>query len=320
MNGASVEKQRLIDGAARHGFAVTPKQIDRWRLDRVLPQPGRAGGGRARGVRRPSPEGSGAQLVRLCQFLDEDRSLDRAAFRLWIEDYAVPLDRVRRALSRLAPRPETVFGTSAQSLHEKVEQYGENLLRRKQTKPHVKKMIEDGRFTAVVEGFIGMGLGRAIPNEQQARLGADFEELSGLNRGRTDHWVGGSPWLTGDTTQEIALAGSLLETINADLCITASEAQFEKAKEAFKALAVLRNCAALLQQLHGPNVFGFGVLTESPVGLPMHYADPNAFLGMLALTKCRPDILENSIQIGKSLHATLEALRKQVEDRQPEAT
>lgn len=318
MNTISAEKRDLIDEAAGHGFTVTAKQIDRWRADQVLPPAGRAGGGRARGVQRPAPEGSAAQLVRLCQFLAEDRSLDRAAFRLWIEDYAVPLKRLRKALARLVPDAKLVFGQSAEQIRDKVEQYSEGVQRRKSLQPHVRKMAEDGRLVTVLEGFLGMGLGRSVPQQDQHKLGADFEELAGLNRARTDHWEGKSPWLTGDATPEFALAASLLETVNANLAGAAPEEDFVKAKEAFKGMMMLRRCSALLQQLHGPNVFGLGVLTDLPIGVPIMYADPSAFLAMVALAKKAPQILDNMIQVGKMFQASLDALRQQVENRNKE--
>lgn len=315
MNKISFEKQSLIDEAGRHGFTVTAKQIDRWRADHVLPPAGKAGGGRARGVQRPAPEGSAAQLVRLCQFLAEDRSLDRAAFRLWIEDYPIPLARLRRALAHLVPDPQLVLGASEQQIRDKAEKYSEGVRRRKNVKLHVRKMAEDGRLAMMLEGFLGIGLGRAIPPQDQQKLSADFEELSGLNRARTDHWQGQPPWLTGDTTEEFAVAASLLETITPNLAKTASKEEYAKAKEAFKGLLTLRKCAALLQQMHGPNVFGFGVLTDLPIGMPMMYADPGAFLGMLALRQRHPDIFENTVQLSRTLEATLEMLRQQVEKR-----
>ena len=265
-------------------------------------------------MQRPAPEGSAPQLIRLCQFLAEDRSLDRAAFRLWVEDYTIPLERIRKALGRLAPNPKMVFGETDERISTKVEQYAESLRRKKGVKPHVKRMIDDGRFAAMLQGFLSMGLGRAVHAEQQPKLGADFEELSGLSRARSDHWAGQSPWLTGDTTQELMVAASLLESISANLAATASEADFAKAKEAFKALVILRNCASLLQQLHGPNVFGFGVLTDLPIGLPMSYVDPSAFVGLIALAQTRPEILDNTIRLGSSLQVTLVSLRQQVEE------
>ena len=287
MNKTSADKDRLIEEAARQGFSVSAKQIDRWRADQVLPPAGKAGGGRARGVQRPAPEGSAAELVRLCQFLDDDRSLDRAAFRLWIEDYTIPLERVRTALAQLAPNPKPILGDSPDQLRDKIEQYADSLGRRKSAQPHVKKMAADGRLATVLEGFFALGVGRSLSPEEQQKLGSDFEELSGLNRGRVDHWEGKSPWLTSDDTgPQLAVAASMLKALNADLPRSASEEEFLKAKDAFKSTMLFRNCAALLQQLHGPNVFGFGAVTDLPIGLPLRYADPTAFLlGMLGLGK-----------------------------------
>ena len=289
-------------------------------MEYVLPRAGTAGGGRGLGVQRPAPEGSGDQLVRLCQFLAEDRSLDRAAFCLWIEDHPIPLERLRKALARLAPNPKLIVGDSSEQLRDKTEQYAESVRRRKHVQPHVKKMAEDGRLATMLEGFLGMGLGRALPSEEQQRLGADFEELSGLNRARVDHWEGKSPWLTGDTSPQLAVTASLLEQLNANLVKSASEEELFRARDAFKSMMLFRHCAALLQQLHGRNVFGLGAVTDLPIGLPTKFADPVAFLGMIALNRTHPSLLGNMVVTAKSLHATLDALRQQVEAKQNEPT
>ncbi len=314
MKKVSDEKAALIAEAARHGFAVTGKQIDRWRLDRLLPTPGKTSAGRGRGVQRPTPEGSVAQLVRLCQLLAQDRSLHRAAFRLWIEDYAVPLDRLRTSLAHLVPDARTVFGASGERLQEKVQSYTEGMSRRHRAKPHVKKMADDGRLAVMLEGLIGLGLGQNMSVEEQRQVGAAYEEFSGLHRARTDHWEGGAPWLTSDSTPEIAMAASVFERVGPALARSAPDEDFVKAKEAFQSQLKLRRCAEMLQQLHGPNVFGFAALTELPIGVPVTHADPAGFLAMVALVKARPEILDNAIQIGKTLDAHLDALRQQVED------
>jgi hypothetical protein len=312
LKAVSAEKAELIAEAARHGFTVSAKQIDRWRLDHVLPTPGKVGAGRGRGVQRPTPEGSAVQLLRLCRLLSQDRSLHRAAFRLWIEDYSVPLDRLRTALASLVRDPRVVFGPSGEHLQEKLESYAEGMSRNQSAKPHVKKMADDGRLAVMLEGLIGLGLGRSIPLNEQQQLGATFEEFSGLNRGRTDHWKGKSPWLTSDSTPEIAMAASMFERVGPALAHSAADEDFIKAKEAFQSQLKLRNCAEMLQQLHGSNVFGFAALTDLPIGVPMSYADPSAFLAMLALVKAQPEVLDNVIQIGKSLDAHIDTLRQQV--------
>ena len=309
----SAEKQGLIDEAARHGFEITSKQIDRWRADRLLPAPGRSSGGRGRGVRRPSAEGTAQQLMQLCKLLSEDRSLDRAAFRLWIDDYAIPLERLRRALANLAPNPKTVIGSSPDEIRAKSEEYAEKIRGARRVKPHIKKMIDEGRIQTVIEGFLSMGLGVPVESQDGKDLGAAFEEFAGLQPARVDHWEGQSPWLSGDTAPQLELAASLFRTVNPELAATASDEEFIRAREAFGSMMKTRRCAEFLQQLHGHNVFGFAAFTELPIGLPITYADPSALLALVALNRLEPQTIDTMIEVGKTLDKTLNDLREKIQ-------
>jgi len=316
----SAEKQVLIDAAAIYGFEVTPKQIDRWRSDRLLPPPARAGGGRGRGVRRPAPEGSAQQLMRLRYFLSEDRSLHRAAFRLWIEGYAVPLERVRKALRRLVIDPIRLVEMSPEKLSGAIETYAESVRARKNTPARIKKMADEGRLSALFEGILSMGLGRAIDSKTETTFGANFEEYAALDRARTDHWEGQSPWLTGDTGPQVKLVAKMLPTLRPGLADDATDEEFEKARTAFRSWEKMRRCAELLQKLHGPNVFGFSMLTSPPTGLSLGMTDPTVFIGLLAFHRAAPSLIDNMISIGAALDTALDGLRQRVENATKKTT
>lgn len=97
----------VVARAADHGFDVSDAQRRRYHAAEVLPRPRMVGLGRGRGRKAFYPPGTGEQLVRLQQLLREDRSLDRARYRLWWEGYAVPensiKDDIDRALDELEP-------------------------------------------------------------------------------------------------------------------------------------------------------------------------------------------------------------------------
>ncbi len=317
---ASAEKQALIDAAALYGFKVTPKQIDRWRSDKLLPPPAKAGGGRGRGVRRPAPEGSAEQLMRLHYFLGEDRSLHRAAFRLWIEGYAVPLERVRKALRRLVLDPVRLMETPPENLAGQVETYTEHIRARKNTPARVKKMADEGQLPALLESMLSMGLGRAIDPQAEATFGATFEEYAGLDRARTDHWKGQSPWLTGDTGPQVKVVAKVLPALRPGLADDATDEEFENARTAFRSWQKMRRCAELLQKLHGPNVFGFSMLTNPPTGVSSGMTDPTVFVGLLAFCRAEPSLIDNMISIGETLEASLATLRQQVNNATKETT
>lgn len=310
----------MIDAAATHGFKVTPKQIDRWRLEKLLPPPSRASEGRGRGVRRPAPEGSVPQLIRICGLLREDRSLHRAAFRLWIEGFVVPLDRVRKALRRLVLDPVRLMDMPPDKLSGAVESYAENVHARKSTPARVKKMADEGRLSTLLESMLAMGLGRPIDPKDQVTFGATFEEYAGLERARTDHWEGKSPWLTGDTTPQMKAVASLLPRLRPKLADDATDEDFEKIRLAFRSWETMRQCTELLEKLHGPNVFGLGMLTRSPIDISPSKTDPMVFMGLLAFYRQQPGLIDNMISTGETLNNALDGLRQQVENATGKAT
>ena len=226
---ASVEKQALIDEAALNGFEVTSKQIDRWRTDKLLPPPAKASAGRGRGVRRPAPEGSAQQLMRLQYFLSEDRSLHRAAFRLWIEGYLVPLERVRIALRSLVLDPKRLMAAMPQEmLAGEVEKYSEHIRTRKKIPDGLRKWPTMGASRHCSQVCCRMGLGRPIDPDDRAALGARFEEYAGLDRARSDHWEGKSPWLTSDAETELDNVAKLLPAMRPQLADDATDEEYAR--------------------------------------------------------------------------------------------
>jgi hypothetical protein len=310
----SAEKQALIDAASACGFKVTPKQIDRWRADKLLPPPARTSAGRGRGVQRPAPEGSAHQLIRLCGLLREDRSLHRAAFRLWVEAFPVPLERTRKALRRLALDPMRLIDMAPEKLSGAAETYADNVRTRKSTPARVKKMADEGRLSTLLESMLAMGLGRPLDPKDEATFGATFEEYAGLERARTDHWEGQSPWLTGDTSRQVKAMITLLPRLRSNLADDATDEDFEKTRLAFSSWEKMRRCTELLEQLHGPNAFGLGMLTRSPIDVRPSKTEPMVFMGLLAFYQQEPGLIDNMIIAGETLDTALDGLREKVEN------
>lgn len=309
MKRASPEQQQLIDAASAHGYEVTPKQIDRYRAEQVLPSPGRAGRGRGRGVHRPLGERDAEQLVRLCAYLDEDRSLHRAAFRLWVEDYEVPLARVRRALRCLAPDPRKIASISDESLATQSHAFSEQLLERKRVPSRVKKMIRAGTLQPLINSTLAMGLNR--PRTQDDKTFADtFEKFSGMDRGRVDHWEGKQPWLSDDSSPRVAEIAEIAHDLSPELAVYATDEELLQAKALFIYVEKLGRCVEFLQERHGENAFGLSMLVRSPLGVPRAQEGPVLFLGLLLIARANPSLVENITSMGVMLDQTLRQIQE----------
>jgi hypothetical protein len=279
-----------------------------------MPPPGKTGAGRGRGVRRPTPEGSAEQMMRLCQLLSEDRSLERAAFRLWIEGYAVPLERVRTALRALSPNRSHLLRLSGEALSEVAEDYAEKMRAKKSTPMRVKKMADDGWLSTFLTSMLSMGLGQETDPKSLPQFGESFEEYAGLDRARTDHWEGKSPWLTGDMEPQMDALSKSLPNLKPEFVDEATEEEYEQARMAFRSWEKLRRCTELLETLHGENVFGFGMLTKPPIGVSPGLLDPGLFVGMLGFCRADPSLIENMINAGATFETSLASLLQQVND------
>jgi hypothetical protein len=85
--------------AASLGYEVSVAQLARWRRAGLLPRPRQQSLGRGRGTASVYPAGTTAQLVALCQMRAEERRLDRLAFWLWWDGFAVDLAVIRDVLA-----------------------------------------------------------------------------------------------------------------------------------------------------------------------------------------------------------------------------
>jgi hypothetical protein len=89
VNGAPESRDELIKYAAALDCTVSFAQLARWHRAGLLPRPSQQPLGRGRGTATLYPHGTSAQLVALCQIKEEERRLDRVAFRLWWEGFSV---------------------------------------------------------------------------------------------------------------------------------------------------------------------------------------------------------------------------------------
>lgn len=84
----------------------------------------------------------------------------------------------------------------------------------------------------------------------------------------------------------------------------------------FECLMLLRQCAQLLEQVHGQNVFGFGSLTHSPVGTPITMSDPGVLFALVQINRTNPELITGMIENVKALASSLESMRQQIEQHE----
>jgi DNA-binding transcriptional MerR regulator len=90
-----LDSKALIATAARAGYPVSPRMLQRWRSQGLLPPGRRAPGGTAIWV---YPTGSERQLLRLLHWRSRSRSHKGILLALWVEGFPIELARVRAAL------------------------------------------------------------------------------------------------------------------------------------------------------------------------------------------------------------------------------
>lgn len=114
MDGDPEPRDEVIRYAAAFGNKVSAAQLARWHRAGLLPRPRQQPLGRGLGTATLYPSGTSAQLVALCQIREEERRLDRVAFRLWWEGFSVDSQVIRNHLTAtIAPMEEKVRQAAA---------------------------------------------------------------------------------------------------------------------------------------------------------------------------------------------------------------
>src|SRR5688572_6450384 len=96
----------LVAAAMAEGYSVTRHQLRRWQQAGALPAPVQRGLGRSQGTEVRYPLGASRQLVALITQLAQDRSVERARWRLWWAGFPVEEGRIRANLLSVLDRLE----------------------------------------------------------------------------------------------------------------------------------------------------------------------------------------------------------------------
>jgi hypothetical protein len=296
MKSVSPEKQVLIDAAKAAGFKITSKQIDRWRLEEILPEPVAAGRGRGGGVARPAPVETVPQMLVLCTCLKENRSFDRAAFRLWIDNFNIPLSRVRTALKNMATVAVAALGAMSEEQRAIVLADAETqAAEQRRTPKGVRSYARKGKLAPFVEKMVSGTTGdpRLWPEAERQEFARDFEQVSGLSKGRAGApELNVKPWIEGDTsaavTEAIALAHNFQNVLD-----DSSPEQFDRARRVFRNLEPLRQLIRYGNAAWGHS-FGLEVILS---GFGAKHVDALWFQSLLILGNAKPEIEEVMLKL-----------------------
>ncbi len=303
----------LIEAAGGKGIRVTPKQIARWRSEDVLPPPISRGRGRGRGVARSYDDATLQQLVAVTSILKRYRSIDYAAFRLWVRGYAIPLDRVRRALGKLVLKAYArARELPTDSLESEVFRTEEKMVNRRVAPRQTRKMAREGRlapmFTVMLQLVRGGG---PVPEEQRKRFVRDFNEVASLDKARAGEPSHGIPgWLSGDAADEIlesmAIAPQIPETVRS----LTDEEMFNN-RELFRRFERIAILFQFIQKATGDEAaLGTALLTRSMIGLDIDEMGPGMFAALATLQRAKPEFAGKVGEMSASVDATLQTFRE----------
>ncbi len=93
-----MNEDELIALAAREGYVISPRQLERWHKADLIPRPEvipplTFGGGN----RSAYPYHIGPQVLAICRYLEQKRNIDAVRFWLWLEGYQITLSLIKKA-------------------------------------------------------------------------------------------------------------------------------------------------------------------------------------------------------------------------------
>lgn len=309
MKTVSAEKQALIDAGKAEGFAITSKQIDRWRFEELLPPPVPSGRGRAGGIARVAPEETIPQLIALCKLLKENRSFDHAAFRLWIDNFNVPLSRVRTALKNMAT--VTPANLAAMSPEERAIVLADAELEAAQNRTvpkGVRSYARQGKLAPLVDQLVSGTVGdpSAWSEAERQSLARGFEAVSGFDKGRVGApELNVKPWIKGDTSPEIVEALKIARDFPTVVDESSPE-QFDRARRVYRSIEPLRQLIRYGNETLG-HCFGLETLLTG-YGAKQH--DALRFQSLMLLSNAKPEIEEVMRKIEADAQATLSKIHE----------
>lgn len=265
MDGQAESRDDLIKAAASLGYAVTAAQLARWHRAGLLPRPGQRSLGRGRGTETFYPAGTSVQLVALCQMKEEERRLDRLAFGLWWDGFAVGSDVIKEFLK-----------AGAGPMEDKLRQ-----------------AVASGEVARTVDAPLRQVLGR----DRIATIAARIQDADNPDTGAAvlpwEPAPSGIPTLD-DVANLLgrAVASRMADIPIGDLITRASETDLLRARDRAKTLLALMEVAAPLAWLYGKAGAVFKLMDRMTAALT-----PSDHAGLVAAALAfspyvRPELLQ----------------------------
>jgi len=246
-------REYVIAYASGLGHHVTPTQLVRWHRAGLLPRPSQRPLGRGRGTMTTYPLGTAAQVVALCQIRDDERRLDRVAFRLWWAGFTVDLAVIREQLQ-----------AALRSIEADLQESSDDSPRRTRGIDAVmRRTFGQRRIAAMTAAAQRPPADSSRPNAWDAPWPPTL-----------DHMADSIGQLVADRITGIPSADMLAHTTDADLILARERARF--------LLATLGDLLAPLAWLYGKGGAAFRVMDRLLASLtPADYAGIVALMVLL---------------------------------------
>ncbi|MCV0384753.1 MAG: hypothetical protein K5799_15130, partial [Erythrobacter sp.] len=199
----------LAEAARGSGYLdVTPSRVHRWVRERLLPATGRqVSEGRA-GFRTEPSVNAQAQLLALCAWRKETKQLDPLAVLLWMDEWDVPLERVRRALRSFVPTdpPRPRNRAEREELEERLDVMAYKFAPRVKAR-FGRRGVEREEIADALLPILRRvaGLGGRIRNQDAVVI----ERMTGQDRARVDATPTEAPWLQTPAAESVEMASGL---------------------------------------------------------------------------------------------------------------
>ncbi len=268
--------------------SVSPRQLERWRKQDVLPRPRTIHLGQGPGTCSVYPSGTDQQLLAVCRLYAKKRNTHHVRWHLWMEGYPIPLTAIRKTLDALVlARLRKLQTASGQAdgfdAAEVVAQQALPSLERSRRGRALRKRLNynDADVQSAMTLLFGPLFGAEDLSFHSDLLEKEVGELSpaqivihtlGIERALTDRIGDEEPWLQSDVAETFQNASEkgLFSLENLTLALEqASREELDQACEMSDLfLWGLQTVVPYLEAQFGPGAFGLAMVHEIPFDDP----------------------------------------------------